>query len=425
MEKEYLRNKEEDYEAYCVRLYRNQTIYGLKNDVIGFLINDAFPENKKDESAHRKNTKKFIEGYDKGYSKALEEYEEDITLQGLKTLMPKSHLDKFTDLIGEYDVRKRDMQLERNELAKMVRNVTPWLLLTEQYREALHDGSIEFPEFDFELIQSKSDTLIKAIPADWHIGAFVDEDYNQFDFEIATRRVDEYCRKIFEVATRENATNVSITHLGDIIEGLEMRSSQKWDCEFLLKDQLKYAEELFFRMITTLSKKLNVTVTGIYGNHDRLVGDKNKAIGKDNAMAVVIDNIKSKIKFAEEFAGKKMERIIFADTEDDLKYQVEDIYGFRCRWQHGHEDGKNDERKIEKYNGTDHDDYNILGFGHLHHGRVIRRNRNNIEIYTGGLMGSNEYSKSRPKSVADASQCIIIFRDNGDVEPIEINLQNI
>lgn len=424
MEKIYERKKEESYEDYCVRLYRNQVAYNLKNDVIGFLINDAFPEHKKDESAHRKNTKKFIEGYDKGYAKALSEMETEPTINGLKTLMPKSHLEKFSELVGEYDIRKRDMQLERNELASMMRKVTPWLLLTEQYREALQSGEIEFPEFDFDQAEYTGETIIKALPSDWHIGALVNEEYNQFNFDIATRRVDLYCTKIIETARRESASTISITNLGDIIEGLEMRSSQKWECEFLLKDQLKYAEALFLRMIMILSKNHNVIVGAVYGNHDRLVGDKNKAIGKDNAMAVIFDNIKSKIEFAEEFAGKKMERVTFADIHEELKYQTEEIFGTTMRWQHGHEDAKNDERKHEKYNGVDNADYNILGFGHLHHGRVIRKNRDNIEIYTGGLMGANEYSKYRPKSVADASQCIVIFRENGDIEPIEINLQN-
>ena len=422
----YEKHDGETYKDYCVRMYRNRQLYGLTTDVVGFLINQEFPEEKKDESAHRKNFAKYIEGFDDGYAKGLEDAESDISnISGLNSLIPKTHLDRFTELVGEYGVRKRDMQLERNELAKMYRKVTPWILLTEQYRESLLSGEIELPEFNFERIDTSGKAIIKALPADWHIGAVVDEDYNQHNFNIAVLRVDRYCQKVLEEAERENASLISMTHLGDIVEGFEMRDEQKWFCEFLINDQIKYAQKLFTRMILTLSKNYNVEIGAIYGNHDRLVGNKNKAIYKDNAMKVIMDNIKFAIELAEEQSGKKMERISFAECSEDYKYQVEDIYEYKCRWQHGHEDAKNDERKIEKYNGVDDTFYNILGFGHLHHGRVVHGNRKNMEIYCGGLMGSNDYSKSRPKSVSNASQCIIVFRDNGDILPYEVDLQNV
>lgn len=418
----------ESYKEYGRRLYKNRDLYGINNDVAGFLINEAFPEKSKGESAHRKHFASYLEGYDDGYAEGLKDVgpimERESSVKGLNSLVPKTHLDRFSELIGEYGIRKRDMQLERNELAKMSRKITPWLLLTEQYAEALREPHIELPDFEFDRIETDGEAVIKVLPSDWHVGCVVDESYNQFNYEIAVRRVDLYCKKILEEAKRENAHTISITHLGDIIEGIEMRSNQKWDCEFLLKDQLKYAQRLFMRMIKTLSKEYNVEVCGVYGNHDRLVGDKHKSIGKDSAMAVIIENLQEMIAFSEEEKGQKMERITFLEADDEYKSQAEEIYGIKCRWQHGHEDSKNDERKIEKYNGVDETFYNVLGFGHLHHGRVIRKNRNNFEMYGGGLMGSNEYGKSKVKSLSDASQGIIVFRDNGDVIPFEINLQN-
>lgn len=413
----------ETYEEYGERLYRNRELYGLKNDMIGHLINEAFPDRKKGESAHRKYFAPYIEGFDNGYAKGIEESDTSYN-GGLNSLIPKTHLDRYTEMVGEYGVRKRDMQLERNELAKMYRKVTPWILLTEQYREAIRDGEIELPEFNFERVETDGTTIIKALPSDWHIGSLVDEPYNQFNYDIAVRRIDVYCQKILEEAKRENASLISITHLGDIVEGFEMRDEQKWFCEFMLNDQIKYAQKLLMRMIVILSKNYNVEIAGIFGNHDRLTGNKNKAIMQDNVMKVIMENIKFTIEFMSEQFGINMDRVSFAECSEDYKFQVEDIYDMRCRWQHGHEDSKNDERKIEKYNGVDDDSYNIVGFGHLHHGRVVRKNRNNFEIYVGGLMGANEYSKYHPKSVTNASQGLVIFRDNGDIIPYEVDLQD-
>ena len=66
MKKEYELKLGESYKDYCIRLYRNREMYGLKVEVVGFLINDAFPKHKKDESAHRKAFAKYIEGFDDG-----------------------------------------------------------------------------------------------------------------------------------------------------------------------------------------------------------------------------------------------------------------------------------------------------------------------------------------------------------------------
>src|SRR6056297_3538916 len=91
----------ETYEDYAFRLYRNQENYGLSNDVIGFLLND-FKDVDWDESTHRKKITERLRGYEKGYREAYEEIAED-NEDGIKTVVPKTHLDKMSDLIGEYN----------------------------------------------------------------------------------------------------------------------------------------------------------------------------------------------------------------------------------------------------------------------------------------------------------------------------------
>lgn len=48
--------------AYRIRLYKNKELYGLNNEEIGKLCNEAFGVNWT-ESAHRKKTQNYLKGY--------------------------------------------------------------------------------------------------------------------------------------------------------------------------------------------------------------------------------------------------------------------------------------------------------------------------------------------------------------------------
>lgn len=63
---EYGRMNGESYKDYSKRLYKNYEIYGLKQREIGEILNIEFPDEAKDESAHRKHFKSYLEGYEDG-----------------------------------------------------------------------------------------------------------------------------------------------------------------------------------------------------------------------------------------------------------------------------------------------------------------------------------------------------------------------
>ncbi len=425
---DFNRGNNESYKDYGNRLYKNKSLYGLKIDDVAELLNEEFPEKKKGESAHRKYFAPYGEGFDDGYEKALNDHDlrECSTIIGLSTLIPKTHLERMQDLIGEYNIKKRDSQLERNELAKLYREATPAVLLTEAYSETLKNmHSKHLPEFRFKPKVEGGKSVIKAIPADWHVGAMIDEEYNFYNYNTAIKRLDLYCNKLMEYAEIFNAKTISITNLGDIIEGFEMRNPQKWDCELTSDKQIVFAEELMWRMCETLMDGgYNIELSGVYGNHDRMTGNKNDSVENNTAMYVIMQNMKNEVKRCERMYDKKLERLLFMDQPEDYEYHIDNFFGKKIRYQHGHNDAKADERKIEKYNGVDNDFYDMLVFGHLHHGRVLHKNREEIEVYAGSLQGSNQYGKNKVKSVANASQGIIVFKEDGDIIPFEVNLQN-
>lgn len=417
---ELKRKENESYDDYSSRLYRNKSLYDLKNEEIADIIKAEF-EITKDESAIRKDMASYIRGYDKGYERGLS----DVEIKSERnSLIPKSHLERLKEVTGEYSIRKRDMELERLELAKLKREITPAILMTEQYVEYLNENGITIPS-DIKFIPTKvGSCVIKSLPSDLHIGMVVDEDYNQYDYSVAQRRMRQYTQSILDYAKLFNANTVSITTMGDLVEATELRGNQKFDCEFHYAEQVSMAQDLIMEHIMTiLNEGYKVDLSGVYGNHDRMVGSKNDNIDSSNATYVILENIKKTFEYMEKFSGKKFENISFVQYDNKYKYHVDEYYGFRIRYQHGDNDSKADTSKIEKYNGTDDDSYDALVFGHLHHYRHIQLNRHEFELYCPCLQGSNEYAKNQVKSTSNAGQAIIVIRDNGEVIPMNINLQ--
>lgn len=420
------RQQNEDYDKYAMRLYNNKALYGLDKDEIANILNKEFPDKRKGESAHRKDiasyTRGFNKGYDEGYEYGLGKNKSNSVT--INPLTPKSHIESLKEITTEYEIRKRDMQLSRNELARLMRCATPSILMVESYQEFLQENGINLALFNYDKVDRKGTSIIKSLPSDWHVGAELYEDYNEYNYEIATERMEKYTQSIIDYAKVFNADTVSITGMGDYIEGFDMRNPQKWDCEFVAVEQVEMAKQLMLKHIMTLqSADLNVEISAVGGNHDRVTGNKRDSVEENNFAYTIFEEIKAMFKFAEKVSGIKNERVTFMQEDKNYKYYTEEIFGNKVRYQHGDDDSKNDERKIEKYNGADNSQYDILIFGHLHHFRDIQRNRSAREIYCSCLQGSNHYSKYNIKSVANAGQTLIVFRDNGEIIPINVDLQ--
>jgi len=413
------RETNESYDDYSYRLYKNRQLYGLKNEEVADLIKQEFGITK-DESAIRKDMTSYIRGFDNGYEKGIMDSERK---EMDNPLIPKSHLSKLKEITGEYAIRKRDMELTRLELSRLNRQVVPSILLAEQYENHLLEYGINvFNGLEFK--EKKQGTcVIKSLPSDWHIGVVIDEEYNTYNYAVAERRMREYTEEVLNYAKLFNAHTISITSLGDVVENTEMRGNQKFDCEFNYAEQVAKAQDLLMQHIMDiLAEGYKVDLSAVYGNHCRMTGNKNDSIDTSNATYVIMENIKKTFDYLSQYSGKKFD-ISFVQKNSKYKYHSDNYYGFKIRYQHGHNDSKADTSKIEKYNGVDDESYDALVFGHLHHFRLIQLNRNQFEMYCSCLQGSNEYGRDVVKSTANAGQSIIVIFENGTALPINIDLQ--
>jgi len=425
----YTKKNNESYDDYCVRLYRNQELYGLKNDVIGFLINEAYPENKKDESAHRKNTRKYIKGFDDGYTKGLSDAE-DVSMEGagLDSLKPVSHLEKMTDMLGEYTIRKRDMQLERNSLSKLMREATPGILLTEKYAQLLEDGLVKLPVYNADMMNksyNENDRHLKVITSDFHIGMVINEEYNVYNYDVTRRRLRAFADKALAKARLYDINNISIIDMGDLVESILLRGNQAWDCEFTESEQIVYAQSAYEEFIEYFTDAgYFVSVTFLRGNHDRLQSGKMDSLDTDSATFIIAENLKRLYGKLDDKLGHPC-GVSFTQTNKYYLEFHEEINGKKIKYIHGDNTSANDRSKMSKYSGTDEVMYDYLILGHLHRFSVFQGNRNEFEIYCSSGMGGNEYGLHKIKSTSSAGATLLVFLEDGEVLIDNVNLQEI
>ena len=130
------------------------------------------------------------------------------------SLIPKSHLTKLTEVVGDYNIRKRGMELERLELAKAMREATPNVLLVEQFRDYLETYDLQISPYHVQPRKDNGKSVIKMLLSDVHIGAEIDEEYNKFNWDILTKRTEKYIQKVEEYARIFGADIISLTIMG-------------------------------------------------------------------------------------------------------------------------------------------------------------------------------------------------------------------
>lgn len=323
--------------------------------------------------------------------------------------------------IGELYQQKEQTHQKILELNKLKKEISKFGIVTEQIRDAFLDYfTLDIPQFMYEPRLSESSKVAILTITDFHIGATVKNVAgNNYNYKIAKKRVDELIRQTIEYCVLYDITELRIVCLGDICEQLFMRNvNQAFECEFNFSEQIVKATELLIHLYSSLAQYFNVTVAGISGNHDRMNGQKADNILEDTVMNVVNYIIQLFISLA------NIPRLTYDSTDDcHLSYEVE-INNSPILFVHGDNESKKDKNKLQRHIASNRKHYKAVIMGHYHHYEVIERDYGCLEVYVGSLMGRNTFNK-KLKQNTDASQCLVIVDEQGEIQPIRLSVQHI
>lgn len=183
-------------DEYRIRLYKNQSSYGLSNKEIGELLNDAYGLDY-DESAWRKRTRPYLQGYEAGIS--ANKSSEDLLLE-----------------IKKERIKLQTLNIERNRIDRQSAR-------QELFYEYLADHIDKYKDQEWSLyFNEKPDYPKEYILAfgDIHYGYTFDSINNDYSPEIAQSRMKHLADDVCRYCMDNKIKKLKILNLGDNIHGI-------------------------------------------------------------------------------------------------------------------------------------------------------------------------------------------------------------
>jgi len=330
-------------------------------------------------------------------NKLIPHFEQDIefTSEDVVNLIEKEREQLYKDKI-----KMRD---QRRELNKLHTSQARY----ENLIDVLRDNLKELPSYEFGSMVEKNNTKKSAILqlSDWHLGALVDTQWNEYSVDIAKDRVNQLCEKIKRYALNYNITDLMIEINGDMVEGL-INVSGRIQAEEDVVSQITIVSEMLANFINELKPYFNsIKVATTLGNHGRLVTNKKESILKEN-MEMLIP----------EFLKLRLSKDISIITSYGLDFTTYDFDGKSILMSHGQADG-NLNNVIQDYAKVYKKVFDEYHFGHTHAYKDY--NKSNLMVTVcGSLKGGDEYALGL-REVTKPSQNLIIYgEDRGIYELI-------
>lgn len=340
-------------------------------------------------------------------------------------LVTESKIEIMKKLIPEIRFEQQINKDILKELNKVYREMTRTAVAVEELKDIYIDEiSWDVPQCVYEPKLPSTGTKGIVVLTDWHIGAIVNDSHgNSFNLKIAEKRLKKLKQEVIYYIKMFNITDLYIIGLGDWIEHLYMRKNQSQHAEFGVNMQVAKAQSMLWKFILGIasSKLSNIIYGGIAGNHDRANGDKDFSFDGDNANVIITHGIKDMLSILKKH--NKAERIELLDlTGEETSIKI-NINGKIFKFTHGDEDSKkNVKDRMKAFISMDNEFYDYWIHGHLHHYYIQEDDHGRMIISIGSLMGRNNYS-AKINSSTNASQGMIVVREDGQIIPFKIDLQ--
>lgn len=375
--------------AYRIRLYKNKDLYGLNNEEIGKLCNEAFGVNWT-ESAHRKKTQNYLQGYNDAKA---ELGNADQKLQNM--------IDENKKLIKEVKKEKVKLQTEKLEYARWIREEARDELITEKICNAISTlPPLDIPEHIIPTHNTKAYALVygdEHFGIEFELKGLFGDVINAYSPEIFEERMWDLFNQTIEIVQKEKIDTLNVFSMGDYMDGT-LRVSQLMKLRYGVVDgTIKYAD-FISNWLNELTKYVRVKYQSTNGNHSelRMLGQPKGTFTEDNMGKVVSEYIKTRLK----------DNPNFTYIENPTGYIYAQLATHTILGIHG--EVKNMDSAIKEFSSIYGVPIQYLLAGHLHHNKVEEVGVNQEVINVGSIIGIDNYSLSLRKT-SNASAKLLVF----------------
>lgn len=355
------------------------------------------------------------ENYRQMIKKAQKKSGELPELKKYVEMVTENKLKSIREEIGEIRDSKIQAQQDYSKLNRLKKELSNDVALIERVEYALMNvdfsglSNISYnPVYD---INTDLKQMIVCL-SDIHFGAIVDIEGREYNTKIATKLVMEYADKVLNIAKQNNVKEVHVVNLGDLVEGLYLRTQNLYSAEKTFSEQVVDASELIINFLTKLSTGLDVSYSGISGNHDR-ISTRDDNIYSDSA--VIISN-----KIIETFIKYSKINIKFIDTEP--YHHIVTRNGKNFLFVHGDKVSVKKNSVLAEQSILYGIQFDAVIAGHVHHFNVSEVGEDKYTATFGSVKGSDEYTLKTLNTSASRSQGIILIDSDGEFEIKKVKL---
>lgn len=382
--------------AYRIRLYKNKTLYGLSNDEIGKLCNEAFGV-EWTESAHRKKTQNYL----KGYNDAKEEL-------GTVDQQLQNMIDENKRLIKEVKKEKQKLSDERVEFNRQIRQEARKESYADMVKRIICEDvePVNIP-VHYTLFNSQTDLLCHL--TDIHTGIEINNWKNVFNEDVLKQRIEKYTSDILDIRGLHQSQDCYLV-IGEILSGL-IHNNLRLQNNMDLMEQFKYISELISAMLIRLANNFNhIYVYTTPGNHSRISPKKEDALDGENMDVLLPFYLKARL--------QNIENIDICDNTIEPEIAMFSIRGNTVMSAHGHKDSP--ANVVQNFTLMFGIKPNIVLLGHRHLNGLTTVYDTKI-IESGCVSGGDQYATSIRKSNRP-EQTVSVIGKNGLICLYDIQL---
>lgn len=382
--------------AYRIRLYKNKELYGLNNEEIGRLCNEAFGVDWT-ESAHRKKTQNYL----RGYNDAKEE-------MGTVDQQLQNMIDENKRLIKEVKKEKQKLSDERVEFNRQIRQEAR----KESYADMVKRIICEDVEpvnitVHYTLFNSQTDLLCHL--TDIHTGIEINNWKNVFNEDVLKQRIEKYTSDILDIRGLHQSQDCYLV-IGEILSGL-IHNNLRLQNNMDLMEQFKYISELISAMLVRLANNFNhIYVYTTPGNHSRISPKKEDALDGENMDILLPFYLKARL--------QNIENIDICDNTIEPEIAMFSIRGNTIMSAHGHKDSPSN--VVQNFTLMFGIKPSIVLLGHRHLNGLTTVYDTKV-IESGCVSGEDQYATSIRKSNRP-EQTVSVIGENGLICLYDIQL---
>lgn len=377
-----LREKEESFLDYQIRLYTNKDIYEIDTYEIAELLNKEYG-NTYSESKWRKDYAAYVKWNEYIIGKSLD----------------REILDKYETVKIESEKEKVRNRDQKREYRKLIQNQARF----EAIRDDIHEAVLKL-ETKKPLNYSPSHFTGNhkeglSLWSDWHFGMVIDNYTNKFNKEVFNDRVSQLLTKTIAYGKQHGISTLHVANLGDLIGGLIHVSTRVQANEDVV-EQTKYVSETLAEVLSTLANEFeNIVYYNVAGNHGRTSPSKNDVGIKENFEYLIPWYLEARL--------RNFDNIKIVNEQDG--FIISKIINEDVVFTHGHYDRPDSSvTKIPQLTGI------IPSFifsGHIHHHYEKEYGKTTV-VVNGSLVGNDDYAM-QGRFGSKPSQKFLVYNEDG------------